>query len=608
MYASTSGRCVSAAKRKPHRPGLAPALGLRAGSITLTADQIAKESLMLSRLCRRMARAPVASTSLRPSYRLTVEALEGRCLLSGDMVLRWNEALLAAMRTAGQGLVSTRSAAIVQTAVYEAVNAIDGSYIPYLVNIPAPPWASEEAAAAEAAHDALVGLFPAQKPVLDLELKASLQDIPDGDAKTSGIQVGHAAAQILLAVRAHDGWDRVVNYTPGTNPGDWQPTPPAFGPPVAPQWGSVTPFALQSASQFRPPPPPALTSPEYTAAFNQVKDLGAFDSPTRTADQTEAAMFWQGVVGPNVVATENWNQIAQRVAVAQGNTLVGNARLFALMNLALADAAIACWDAKYTYNFWRPVTAIRAADTDGNPDTEADPNWTPLLATPSHPSYPSAHASFSGGCAEVLASYFGTDDIPFTYSWVGLPGVTRSFAGFSAALTEIGMSRIWAGFHWSFDVTAGEALGQSVGDYVFQNFLLPVGGAPRGGAAGRTHEAGRGVPVPAGLASAAPFVLLGGLGGLPTVSVVDTAIPHDQAVGGDGDTRDNGVHAASGTLTLGASTSHRNRARGDDGDEGGADGIGVGGVVYNLGTTLFDLATVIAHNHAATSNDDCFGC
>src|SRR5262249_2673001 len=186
------------------------------------------------------------------------------------------------------------------------------------------------------AHDALVGLFPAQKLVLDLQLKASLQGIDDGDAKSWGISVGHAAAQILLAVRAHDGSDRVVNYTPGTNPGNWQPTPPAYGPPATPQSPLVPPFPLQSASQFRAPPPPALTSAQYTAAFNQVKELGAFDSATRTADQTEAAMFWQGIVTPNS-APGWWNEIAQRVAVARGNSLVDNARLFALLNLADAD-------------------------------------------------------------------------------------------------------------------------------------------------------------------------------------------------------------------------------------------------------------------------------
>src|SRR5262252_4075607 len=237
-----------------------------------------------TRTDRRTHRAARARPKRRPAYRLSVEALEDRCLLSGDMVLRWNSALLAAVRTAGLATpAATRSAAIVQAAVYEAVNSIDQSYTPYLVAIPAPPWASEEAAAAEAAHDALVGLFPAQAAVLDLQLKASLQGLANGDAKTWGIEVGRAAAQILLAVRAHDGSDRVVTYTPGTNPGDWQPTPPAFGPPISPQWPAVTPFCLPNATLFRTPPPPALTSPEYTAAFNLTKALGAYDSTTRTA-------------------------------------------------------------------------------------------------------------------------------------------------------------------------------------------------------------------------------------------------------------------------------------------------------------------------------------
>jgi membrane-associated phospholipid phosphatase len=420
----------------------------------------------------------------RKGCALTLELLEDRCLLSGDMVLRWNEAALAAVRTAGQNPpVGARSEAIVQAAVFEAVNSIDKSYNHYLVDIPAPAWASKEAAAAEAAHDALVGLFPAQQLVLDLELRASLQGIPNDDAKTSGIDVGHAAAQIMLAVRAHDGSDRVVTYTPGTEPGDWQPTPPAFGPPLVPQWPSVTPFALERASQFRPPAPPPLTSAEYAAAFNQIKELGALDSPTRTADQTEAALFWQGVVTPNAAGW--WNEIAQRVAVERGNSLVDNARLFALLNLAQADALIASFDGKYTYNFWRPVTAIRAVD-QGNPNTERDPSWTPLMATPSHPSYPSNHATNSTAAAVVLASFFGTDAIPFSFSWEGLPGVTRSFDSFSAAAHEAGLSRIWAGFHWSFDITAGEPLGSAVGDYVFQNYLQPQGGQGGGGSSPST--------------------------------------------------------------------------------------------------------------------------
>jgi membrane-associated phospholipid phosphatase len=369
----------------------------------------------------------------------------------------------------------------VQGAVYDAVNSIDGTHTPYLVAIPAPAFAgddattAEEAAAATAAHDALVGLFPTQAAIWNLELKASLQRIGDGDPKTAGIQVGQAAAQNMLSARANDGSGMTVDYTPGTNPGDWQPTPPAFAPALAPQWGMVTPFCLQSGSQFRPPSPPALTSPEYTATFNLTKDLGAFDSTTRTADQTEAAVFW---IGP-AISVDFFgaiNKIARELAVDQGNTLVQNARLLALLDLGMADEQIACWDAKYTYNFWRPVTAIPAADTTGNADTVADPNWTPLYPTPNHPSYPSAHSTQMGGTAAVLASYFGKE-IPFSLSYDGLPGVTRTFAGINAAADECEMARIWAGFHWSIDTAAGDALGRSVGAYIFQNFLLPRGGA-----------------------------------------------------------------------------------------------------------------------------------
>jgi membrane-associated phospholipid phosphatase len=284
----------------------------------------------------------------------------------------------------------------------------------------------------------------------------------------------------MLAVRAHDGSDRVVNYTPGTDPGDWQPTPPAYLPAHAPQWPFVTPFCLQSASQFRVPPPPALDSPEYAAALDLTRDLGSLDSASRTADETEAAIFWQGIAVPNATQMSIWNDIAQAVAVSQGTSLVQNARLFALLDLAAGDFAIACWESKYTYNFWRPVTAIRY---------DTDPSWTPLMATPNHPSYPAAHASLSGTSATVLAAFFGTDAIPFSVSWEGFPGVTRSFDSFSAAAQEAGMSRIWAGFHWSFDVTAGLAQGQAIGSYIFQNFLLPVGGAGGGGGSPSTVRA-----------------------------------------------------------------------------------------------------------------------
>jgi membrane-associated phospholipid phosphatase len=418
-----------------------------------------------------------------------VEALEGRLLLSGDIVLRWNSIALASIRNASLNpFAANRTLAIVQAAVYDAVNSIDQSYTPYLALIPAPAEASKDAAAAQAAHDALVGLFPTQASALDLQLKASLQGLKD-DGKTAGIQVGQTAAQNLLAARANDGSDKTVDYTPGTNPGDWQPTPPAFAAPLVPQWPLVSPFCLQSASQFRPPPPPALTSPEYTAAFNLLKEMGSFTSATRTADQTEAALFWQGIATPSSTPAGMWNEIAQEVAVAQTNSLVQNSRLFALLDLAEGDFGVATMDGKYAYNFWRPVTAIRAADTDGNPDTEADPSWTPLMATPNHPSYPAAHSTLSTACATVLASFFGTDAVSFSLSWEGLPGVSRSFDSFSAAAQEAGQARMWAGFHWTFDVATGEALGQAIGTYVVQNFLLPRGGAARLPRAGSVHVA-----------------------------------------------------------------------------------------------------------------------
>jgi membrane-associated phospholipid phosphatase len=264
-----------------------------------------------------------------------------------------------------------------------------------------------------------------------------------------------------------------VTYVPGTAPGDWQPTPPVFAPAVAPQWGSVTPFCIPSDSAFRAPPPPALTSADYTAAFNEVQSLGAADSTTRTAEQSQIARFWYGAAG-TYTATGYWNQIAQEVAQERGDSLVQDARLFALLNLAQADASFAVWDAKYTYNFWRPVTAIRAADTDGNPDTAPDAAWTSFKGTPPFPSYVSGHSGHSAAAAAVLAAYFETDAVPFTLSTDSLPGVTRSYPSFSAAAHEVSDSRVFAGIHWRFDVAAGEALGYEVGNYVANNWLQPA--------------------------------------------------------------------------------------------------------------------------------------
>src|SRR5262249_35915336 len=244
-------------------------------------------------------------------------------------------------------------------------------------------------------------------------------------------------------------------------------------PAAAPQWATVTPFCIPGDSAFRPPPQPDLDSAEYTAAFNEVKSLGAADSATRSAEQTEIARFWAG--GPGTFTSGgHGNQTAQDVATRRGNSLVENARLFALLNVAQADAYFAVWDAKYEYNFWRPVTAIRAADTDGNPDTLPDSTWTPLLVTPNHPSYISGHSGHSAAAAAVLAAFFGTDTIGFSLTTDSLRGgVTPSFDSFSDAVREVSDARVYAGIHWRFDVAAGEALGYEVGKYVVSHCLLP---------------------------------------------------------------------------------------------------------------------------------------
>jgi uncharacterized protein (TIGR03118 family) len=397
-------------------------------------------------------------------------------LLSTDVVLQWNQVVLAAIRADKPtiGFV-TRDLAIVHAAIYDAVNAIDHTSTVFHVPADAPADASPEAAAAAAGLFTAAALFPTHLDLFQATFQASLADVPDGQGKDDGIAVGRFVAEQTLIWRATDGADAFVPYTPGNNPGDWRPTPPAFAPAQTPQWPAVTPFALQSASQFRPPPPPALTSPEYTAAYNEVKDLGRVDSTVRTPEQTEIARFWEAKAGTPQIAGY-WNLIAEDAAQSQGNTLNQNARLFAELNVTLADDAIAFFDAKYTYNRWRPVTAIQLADQTGNPDTVPDPNWLPLLNTAPHPSYVSAHGATSGAAAAVLANFFGTDDISVSLTSEDLPGDTHTFPSFSAAATEAMDSVIYAGVHFSIDNVAGQALGQAVAQFVSQNFFQPLPG------------------------------------------------------------------------------------------------------------------------------------
>jgi hypothetical protein len=431
---------------------------------------------------------------------LRVEPLEDRCLLSADFVFDWNALLLDVQRLRAQGNPpATRALAILDGAIYDSVNAIRPTHTIFHVDARAFPGASAasaDSAAAQAAHDVAFALYtqPAERTRFDALLAAQLAEVPDGQAETDGIALGQSVAALMLAWRANDHSGDIVPYTPGTGPGVWQPTPrPNPSPPPAelpglpsatPQWPYVTPFALISGDQFRPGPPPALTSADYTAAYLEVKALGGngtITPSTRTPEQTEIALFWAGV-GVSNSGIAIWNQIAQTVAAEHSLSLADSARLFAQVNVASADAFVASFDAKYTYNFWRPVTAIRAADTDGNPDTLPDSTWTPLITTPNHPSYGSNHSVQSRAAAEALAAFFGTDQVRFTAT-AEVPGVgevERSYKKFTEAAKEAGKSRIYAGIHWSFDVAVGEQLGRKVGQYVADHFFQALTGSGGG--------------------------------------------------------------------------------------------------------------------------------
>jgi uncharacterized protein (TIGR03118 family) len=433
---------------------------------------------MLTQFWHRLRPFPPGARPYRdrrkPPHRPSVESLEDRCLLTADVVLQWNQVVLQAIRNDKPtiGFV-TRDLAIVHSAIYDAVNAIDHTSGVFKVPANAPADASPEAAADAAGLFTASALFPTDTALFQATYLGALAGIPDGPGKAEGLAVGRFVAEQTLISRVTDGANAVVDYTPGTAPGDWRPTPPGFAPAQTPQWPFVTPFALDSGSQFRPPPPPELTSPEYTAGFNEVKDLGRIDSTDRTAQQTEVARFWEAKAGTPQIAGY-WNEIAQDAATSQGNTLDQDARLFADLNVTLADETIAFFDAKYTYNRWRPVTAIQLADQDGNPDTVADPNWLPLLNTANHPSWDSAHGGISGAAAAVLGDFFGTDQVRFSLTSEDLKGVTHSFSGFSAAAAEAENSVVWNGGHFRFDVTAGDAQGRAVAEFVDQNFFQPL--------------------------------------------------------------------------------------------------------------------------------------
>jgi len=394
----------------------------------------------------------------------------GVSTVRADEVTYWNSVALDIVK---ESVVHPpkvgRDLAIMHSAMYDALNAIDRTHFPLFYEPPVTGPASREAAVAAAAHQTLVNLYPAYEARLNDLLNARLAGISNEAAKSNGIALGRDAADNMLALRASDGSTATSIYTGSTTPGQWRPTPPAYRPGLVPLWGHVTPFSISSAQDFRPGPPPALTSQQYAAAVEQVKSLGSSNSTTRTPDQTQIAEFWSDYPGPTASPVGKWNLIAQTLAEQQGNTLAENARMFALLDVTLADAGIVCWDSKYTYGLWRPEDAIRLADTDGNPGTQADLAWTPYLTSPNFPEYTSGHSTFSAAAAEIMGLFFGTDDIPFETiaGFDVLPGVTRSYDSLSEAAIEAGSSRVYGGIHFQFSSVTGGEVGLSIADYVY---------------------------------------------------------------------------------------------------------------------------------------------
>jgi hypothetical protein len=391
-----------------------------------------------------------------------------------DVITVWNAALLAAVRTTSTNPPrASRAMAMVHLAVFEAVNGVEDEFQPYVSNGKPAHGASAVAAAAAAGHSVLSAVFPSQAAGFDAQLSESLAGIPTGP-RNKGVAWGRQCAEDILALRSADNSGLVIPYFPPLGPGYWIPTPPAFAPALLPNWPLVTPFCLPRGSQLRSPGAPALTSAAYAAAFNEVKDLGRVDSASRTPDQSQIALFWADGGGTET-PPGHWMRIASEVSDALGLPLVEKSRLFALLGMGVADAAIVSWDSKYAFHHWRPVTGIREAATDGNPDTVEDLTWTPFIATPPFPTYTSGHSTFSATSARILARVLRNDGIGFSTTSQGLPGVTRSFSGFWQAAAEAGASRIYGGIHWQYDNQDALAAGSQLGDLVVDSFLRRIG-------------------------------------------------------------------------------------------------------------------------------------
>jgi hypothetical protein len=414
----------------------------------------------------------------RTIWILTVTLGLGIASQSGadNAIVGWHAVMETSVASSGRkNAVALPYYAYVDVAMYDAVTAIDRRFQPFAVRVYAPHGASEDAAAASAAHDVLTHYLPAQAATFDAALASSLGSIPDGQSKTDGIQVGQAVAAQWLAIRAGDGLEAPLTYTPGHGPGIWEPVPtyPAPPPntppaPVGVWMTQFRPFALASANQFLAdiPPPPALTSTAWAINFNLTKTFGAQTSTVRTAAQTEIGRFWTDD------AAAQYSRAFRGLVASQGLSTAAAARLAAMYTVAGSDAITACMNAKYHFAFWRPYTAIHDADTDNNPNTVADPNWVPLVVTPGHPEYPSNHGCATEAIMDAMTAFFETDEIPFSVM-SAVTGTTHSFNSFEDVVTEVDNARVYGGIHYRYSCKQGNRLGRMVTDYMLRHHFKP---------------------------------------------------------------------------------------------------------------------------------------
>ena len=382
-----------------------------------------------------------------------------------DTVTDWNEravAVLVAENLLGGGTASARTFAMMHSAMFDAINSVDRRYAPYLASTPGGADASPTAAAHAAARRVLVEMYPKQKGLVDAAYDAAIAKLLDGASRAAGIALGEKAAAAVLDERKADGMASPSDYRPFTAPGVYVPT----AMPVVTNVARIKPFALQSVAQFRPGPPPALTSAVFARDYNETRELGAAKSTRRNAWQTGTGQFWV------LVGSYAWNEAARGLVAAKPLALAESARLFAQLNFAIFDGYLAVFDAKYQYNFWRPITAIRNGDRTGNAAIERDAGWTALIDTPLHPEYPCSHCCIDGAAGAVLKSFFGSGPLPeFTLTYAALPGVKRSYTSIQQLEDEVSMARIWGGVHYRNSNEVGHALGKQVGEYVVQSQL-----------------------------------------------------------------------------------------------------------------------------------------